>query len=90
MRNSFKFLLVILVVISVFGCGLFKKKYNEDMQKIIEESRKIQKEQDSLYRKELNDSIMKNLNKDLQKLDSQKIKVDSIQKELEKQFKKSR
>ena len=60
------------------------------MQKLIEQSREIQKKEDSLYRKELHDSIMKNLDKDLQKLDSQKIKVDSIQKELEKQFKKSK
>jgi type III secretory pathway component EscR len=83
--NTIKILVSFFVLLAVLSCSRINQKIEE---KIYEQQRETIRKIDSVMISSYKDTIYKNLDEELKKLDSMKTGSDSSMKELEKQMKK--
>jgi hypothetical protein len=85
--NKIKILVSFLVLLLVLSCSKINQKVEE---KIYEQQRETMRKIDSVMISNYKDTMFKNMDEELRKLDSMKTGSDSSLKELEKQVKKNK
>jgi flagellar biosynthesis chaperone FliJ len=84
-RDKIKIALSFLILLAVLSCSQINKKIEE---KVYEHQQEYMRKVDSVIKSRYRDSITKNLDEQLKKLDSMKYQSDSTMKELEKSMEK--
>jgi hypothetical protein len=85
LRDKIKIALSFLILFAVLSCSRINKKIEE---KVYEHQQEYMKKVDSVMISRYKDSVTKDLDEQLKKLDSLKNSSDSSMKELEKSMKK--